>query len=467
MNRPRSASARCRVAVVAAVPLLLAMVARPSPEAMAAGLDAHIQQIMDKPIYRHARFGLLEVDPTSGKTINELASDRFFVPGSTTKLFTVSAGWDTLGPDSTITTPLVSTGSVSGDTLDGDLVLIASGDLTMGGRLKPDGSIDYAPLDHTYADAVPGASLTPEDPLAGLDDLARQVRSRGISHLQGDVIIDDRLFKPDPDLLAQTPIIINDNVIDLLTTPTQPGQPAALGWRPQTAANHVDFQVKTVDKGQPTAVSVTPGAGGVITVTGTIAADAAPYLQVVPIAQPAAFARTALIEALGRAGVDVSAGALGPNPTPPDLAPGSAAAPLARLVSPPFREDAKLILKVSHNLGADLVVCLLAVHAGSRNCQDGFAAIKAFDRKAGVDLNQVSQADGAGGAPGDLFTPRAMVTLLTWWTRQPDFTMFRRSLPILGEEGDLAVFGTTSPARARSSPRRGRTWRRTWSTSSC
>src|SRR5204862_6614786 len=135
-----------------------------------------------------------------------------------------------------------------------DLVVIASGDLTMGGRLKPDGSIDYVTIDHADAGSVPGASLTPEDPMAGLDDLARQVRSQGISHIQGDVIIDDRLFKPDSGLVAQTPIIINDNVIDVLTTPTQPGQPATLDWRPQTTANHVNFQVSTVDKGQPTAV---------------------------------------------------------------------------------------------------------------------------------------------------------------------------------------------------------------------
>ncbi len=59
-------------------------------------------------------------------------------------------------------------------------------------------------------------------------------------------------------------------------------------------------------------------------------------------------------------------------------------------------------------------------------------AIKAFDMKAGVDLKKVSQGDGQGGAPGDAFTPRARVTLLSWWTSQPDFTMFRASLPVLG-----------------------------------
>ncbi len=39
--------------------------------------------------------------------------------------------------------------------------------------------------------------------------------------------------------------------------------------------------------------------------------------------------------------------------------------------SPPFGEYAKLILKVSHNYGANLDVCLTAVKAGSTDCNGG------------------------------------------------------------------------------------------------
>jgi D-alanyl-D-alanine carboxypeptidase/D-alanyl-D-alanine-endopeptidase (penicillin-binding protein 4) len=251
------------VAALLSTASILSSLLAPAPAtAFADGLDPHIQQIMNKPLYQHGQFGLLEVDPATGKTINSLAPARFFVPGSTTKLFTVSAGWDTLGADSTLTTPVVTTGSLDGDTLDGDLVLIASGDLTMGGRAKPDGSLDCVPVDHTYANSVPGAMITPEDPLAGLDNLAHQVQASGIAHVSGDVVIDDRLFKPDPDLLSKTPIIVNDNVIDLLSTPSQLGQPATLSWRPQTAANHINDEVTTVDPGQASAINVTTGDDG-------------------------------------------------------------------------------------------------------------------------------------------------------------------------------------------------------------
>jgi D-alanyl-D-alanine carboxypeptidase/D-alanyl-D-alanine-endopeptidase (penicillin-binding protein 4) len=41
------------------------------------------------------------------------------------------------------------------------------GDLSLGRRTKPDGTIDYTNFDHTDANVITGATLTPEDPLAG------------------------------------------------------------------------------------------------------------------------------------------------------------------------------------------------------------------------------------------------------------------------------------------------------------
>ncbi|WP_208779246.1 hypothetical protein [Streptomyces griseorubiginosus] len=61
-----------------------------------------------------------------------------------------------------------------GPTLKGNLALVAQGDLTMGGRTRPDGSVDYTDVDHTSANDLPGATLTPENPLAGVDQIARQ-----------------------------------------------------------------------------------------------------------------------------------------------------------------------------------------------------------------------------------------------------------------------------------------------------
>ena len=40
--------------------------------------------------------------------------------------------------------------------LQGDLVLVGKGDLTMGGRTKPDGTVDFTNLDHNDANPLPG-----------------------------------------------------------------------------------------------------------------------------------------------------------------------------------------------------------------------------------------------------------------------------------------------------------------------
>ena len=56
-------------------------------------------------------------------------------------------------------------------------------------------TIDVPIFDHDDANALPGiATLTPEDPLAGLDDLAAQIAASGIRRVAGDVVIDDRLW---------------------------------------------------------------------------------------------------------------------------------------------------------------------------------------------------------------------------------------------------------------------------------
>ena len=165
--------------------------------------------------------------------------------------------------------------------------------------------------------------------------LAKQIRNSGLRRVQGDVVVDDRLFSstwdPEP-----TPIMINDNVIDILVRPAAAGQPATLTVRPLAASYTVVSSVRTVAAGQPTAITVAGSAPGRITVTGTVATDADPQLQIAPITDIAAFARTTLIEALQAAGVRVDASPTGPNPVNllPRSSTYSAASRVADFVSP-------------------------------------------------------------------------------------------------------------------------------------
>ena len=423
-------------------------------------LGSDIAETMNSSFYKYGEWGYLEVDPSDGTTVRALGPpDRLYIPGSSTKLFSVSAALDDLGFDHRFETPVYAQGEVEDDTLSGDLVLVASGDLTMGGRTTNNGSVAFTPVDHTYANDVPGATLTPEDPLAGLDEIAEQVREYGITRVDGDVIVDDRLFDPPPSGEPNPnldpwpdPITINDNLIDVEITPGEVGEaPESVTWRPQVAPYHIDVQAKTVAAGDPNTVSVSPASDGRIVVSGNIASDAGTLLRVAPVEDPAAFARTALIEALERVGVSVSASPTGSNPASdlPEKGSYSADAKVAAYESPPFSEYAKLILKVSHNYGANLNVCLMAVKAGSTDCNDAFPVMKSFFEKAGVDTSQVALADGRGGNPSDRFTPQAATDLLRYWLEQPQAETFRTMLPELGEDGSLADACDDCSAKAK------------------
>src|SRR5262249_36830452 len=160
--------------------------------------------------------------------------------GSVRKLYSVGLTLHELGTNYRFKTPVFRNGEVdaSGD-LKGDLILVAKGDLTMGGRDNGDDTVAITDFDHNDANNLGSAILTTPDPLAGLDKLAAQVAASGIRKVSGDVLIDDRLFKqfrvPNQHLLI-TPIVINDNRIDVTVLPTQLGQRARVEWRPQTAA---------------------------------------------------------------------------------------------------------------------------------------------------------------------------------------------------------------------------------------
>ena len=444
---------RLGVALFLAVALLGAASTSVSAGSSSSDLPEKVQEIMGKKRYAHAQWAVLVTDSESGDVEFSLEPDTFVIPGSNAKLYSMSTLLDALGPDHRFETPVYATGPVEAATVAGDLVLVASGDLVLGGRGATEGTIAYENLDHNDANAIPGATLTPQDPLAGLDALAAQVAASGVTAVAGDVVIDDRLFETDTEMNPETPttpIMLNENVIDLLTTPTAPDQPAEFTWRPQTAAYQVQSSVTTVEAGGTTDVEVN-ATDGSIAVTGTIAADADPLLMVQQVDDPAAFARTAFIEALARAGVTVGAPATGANPEGllPDAASYADDARLAVLEAPPLSDYLTLVMKVSLNLGANLAVCLLAVESGSTDCDDGFAVMNDFLKKAGVDPTDVAFTTGQGGKRSDLVTSQATVDLMRYWEGTDDLEVFKDSLPVLGVDGSLVGVAADTPAKGK------------------
>jgi serine-type D-Ala-D-Ala carboxypeptidase/endopeptidase (penicillin-binding protein 4) len=427
-------------------------------------LDARVDAVLKTPGYQAAHWGLLVVDAATGQTVYERNADQMFCPASVTKVFTTSAALDDLGADYRFQTPVVRVGEIDAEgTLKGDLILVAQGDLSLGGRTGPGGTLLYEDHDHTYASGNLEATLVKSDPLAGLDHLAREIKEAGIKTVTGDVIIDDRLFLParssgsGPGLV--TPILVNDNVVDVVVTPAEkPGEPASVAIVPVTAFVTIDAQVETVAEGQRPTVQVRAVGARRFSVRGKVPVGHKPVVKIYEVEEPAAFARALLIESLRKRGVRVSAAPIGQNAVD-KLPPRDEVAKLpkvAEYTSPPFREYIRVILKVSHNLYASTLPLLVAAHHGERTLSAGLKREGQFFKSAGLEAGSIAFGGGAGGERADLVTPRATVALLRAMAGRPDFPAFEAALPVLGRDGTLVqAVPPDSPARGHARAKSG------------
>ncbi|CAN5719051.1 D-alanyl-D-alanine carboxypeptidase/D-alanyl-D-alanine-endopeptidase [soil metagenome] len=415
-----------------------------------------IEEILAKDEYRHSTWGVMVRDEETGDVLVDVNGDTMFVTGSILKTLSAAGVLEAYGPDHTFATPVYGVGAVDGGVLRGDLVLVASGgDFNFGLRDQPDGTLEYASLpvlDHNEANTGLGAQISPTgDPFAAFDELSAQIADAGITAIEGEVVIDDRIFEAFtgwPDGII-APIWFNENVVDITIAPgAAAGDPATVTWKPETAAFTVQSSVTTVGQDEEAGELVASLASpGVIEVTGGIAFGADPAPRIYKVDDPSAWARTAFVESLSRAGITVAAAATGPNPA--DLlptAPYDEAQKLAEHTSAPLAELVKVILKVSYNRGADLLVCLTAVSNGSTQCPDGIAPTITTIESLGIEDRTTFMFDGAGSDERDRTTPGSMTEFLRGVSEAPWGAAFEDGLPILGEDGTLATNQAGTPA---------------------
>jgi D-alanyl-D-alanine carboxypeptidase/D-alanyl-D-alanine-endopeptidase (penicillin-binding protein 4) len=408
--------------------------------------------IMSQEHYAAARWSARVVNLETGDEELSLWVDDLMIMGSNMKLYTIGTALDVLGADDQITTPVHQVGD--------DLVLVGMGDPVMGGReATKDGPLGYSLPPQFDANGLPGAKPAPGNPVGGLEDLAEQVVASGVTSVPGDVLVDTRLFEDwTPTESTVSPIVVNDNLLGVVTTPGAAGEAPTFETVPETAAFELVNEVITVPDDEGTDIEFEEGEGNQLIVSGTVEEGSEPVLNVYHVPDPATFARTLFIEALQRAGVTVTADPTSLNDS--EALPPQDAITDENLVgsieSPTFQAIAELVLKISHNEVANLTVCLMAVEAGSTECPDGFDPIR--ERTEALDITPVETwfVDGAGG--GDASTTAGAITeWISWINDQPYGADFPQMLPILGEDGSIGMLGQDSPARGKIQAKTGTT----------
>jgi D-alanyl-D-alanine carboxypeptidase/D-alanyl-D-alanine-endopeptidase (penicillin-binding protein 4) len=187
-------------------------------------------------------------------------------------------------------------------------------------------------------------------------------------------------------------------------------------------------------------------------VSGTIPVDYQAPLSGQPrfvgtfrVEDPASFARTAFVEALHRVGVTVTAPTVAANPARKAPASYRPTRRVATLESPTYAEQAKLTLKISLNLGANLALTQFGLAHGQKTLTGALTA----ERTALTARHIAGFAfpTNGSGSPDSQASPRALVALLAALSHAEVADAFKHALPVLGVDGSLAHTGTDMAAK--------------------
>jgi D-alanyl-D-alanine carboxypeptidase/D-alanyl-D-alanine-endopeptidase (penicillin-binding protein 4) len=413
--------------------LLMSGCAHPRPAAApthptraARALANDLDHIFTAPLMEHGLWGVEVKSLETGEVVYSLNPRKLVMPASNMKILTLAAAAEVLGWDYQFRTTLASAARVQDGALKGDLIVIGSGDPTINSR-------------GNHASAV-------------FDGWAAALKTAGISRIDGAIVGDGSAF--DAATLGQgwawdylqygyaAPIgaLEYDEDTALLTIQpgAKPGDPAVLSLTPGSGLR-LDNRTITGDPQSPASIEFErPPNDAVLVVTGSIAGDAQPASREVAVVNPAVYFAQAVKDALIARGIAVSGEAVDASDHPYSIPEGTP--PLAVSVSPPVRDIATVMMKVSQNLYAEtLLKAVGAAKNGRGTAEAGRAAAQEIFRAWGVAPGSYVQVDGSGLSRYDYVTADMIVAVLEHMYRDPrHHEAFASTLPIAGKDGTIA-----------------------------
>lgn len=421
-------------------------VAPSAPEPRTVGLARALDAVLASSTFTRASLGIVVRSLVSGETLYRRNGQTWLVPASTMKLLTTVAAAERLGWKYRFETRLVAMGPIKNGVLDGDLLVVGTGDPTIN------------PRHPSRAHA--------------LDDWARQLRAKGIRRVAGHVIGDDRWIEPPgwgigwawDDLVEDygTPfgaLQVHENVATVTMGPgLTPGAPPVVYVSPSNHGLLLDVQATTgaADAEFSLRVARAPGTR-ILELRGQAPLGSEPRSLPVAVANPTLFFAGELRQALLRQGIAVDGAGIDIDEESDRPHPEEGMTLLVDL-SAPVTEIAKQMLDWSINLYAEtLLVALDATPPLS--AADGVAALRATLSDLGVAADSYHTRDGSGLSRNDYLSADALVTTLrAAWERPALRETLLQVLPRPGVPGAYE-------RRLAGTPAAGRVWAKTGSMS--
>ncbi|MGB7068052.1 MAG: D-alanyl-D-alanine carboxypeptidase/D-alanyl-D-alanine-endopeptidase [Pyrinomonadaceae bacterium] len=408
-----------------------------------ADLRSNIQMRLNRPELRRGSVGIKVTSLGTGKIVFEENAEKYFMPASNMKNFTVAAGIEKLGPDFRYVTSVFSNTPLSDDgTVKGDLKIYGRGDVSI------------------------STAFSEGDYYKGLDNLADRIVQAGVKRIEGDLVGDESYFRGGSipgswewdDLqwyygAEISALPLNDNAVDLSVRAGNPGQPCAVSLTPINTLLRIVNQCKTVAGGLRRTLRIEKKLGqNILEITGDLPAGNPGFKGYVTVSHPADLFVSLLRQRLESKGVTITGKTRTVNTevvvTPPPIE-------IARLESVPFSIIAAKTMKPSQNMYTETILWTLGEEIGrtpsgaargngftvssdADSAELGKSVVKAFLREIGIPDDAVIQHDGSGLSRHNLVTPAAVVRLYEYMGRRSKHVAaWRNSLTIGGVDGTL------------------------------
>jgi len=392
-------------------------------------LQYEIAQQFEDSNFVNAHWGVLIKSLKTGETIYARNEKKMFMPASNMKLFTSSSAMIALGPNYRYTTRLVTNGEVIDGVLNGDLIIVGSGDPTISGRF------DSGKVTITF------------------EQWADSLKALGITQIKGNIIGDDNCFDDeyygagwaaDDETYYYAAQIsglsFNDNCVDIRIAPSATiADVCSLTWSPNTRYVNIINQTTTaseIDSVNDIHFERKRGTNNIF-VLGKMSIGKNPFIESVTVENPTTYSVMVLKEVLESKGISVL-GAIVDADDFADTIRYENSKQLASFTSLPYSEIIKTINKPSQNFYTEQVFRTIGKERYGVGSMDNSRAV-AFPilYSWGVDTARVRYVDGSGLSRQDLITPSDIVSILSGMSKENSFLPFYESLPIAGIDGTI------------------------------
>ncbi|MFT3746454.1 MAG: D-alanyl-D-alanine carboxypeptidase/D-alanyl-D-alanine-endopeptidase [Pyrinomonadaceae bacterium] len=443
-------------------------------------LQSRIRQRLFDPAVRRGRVGVKIVSLSSGKVVFEQDSEKYFMPASNMKNFTVAAAMEKLGPDFKFVTSVYANALPdSNGTIKGDLRIYGRGDISISTAFnKPPPEDPQLKAAWLVEQKKRGEEVYYE----GIDRLVDKIIAAGVKRIDGSIVGDESYFKgfylPGgwewDDLQAYygaevSALPLNDNAVDITVSPGTAGAACNVKISPANSLFQVVNTCTTGNASSTRTLSVVKKLDrNIVEVSGSMPAGKPAYVNSIAITRPAELFVALLKRRLEATGIVVT----GDSRLLPSNVKPTQSIEVAKLESPPFAQIAAKTMKPSQNMFTETILWTLGVEGSRRDrgqvptVSDGTNAFPIPEDSSVLGLNQVKaflkkidsmaddgiiQYDGSGLSRHDLITPAAVVTLYRYMAFTQNAQAWRESLTIAGVDGTLAnrLKGTAAEANFR------------------